>query len=549
MTREMLSRRRFLQVALAAITGSLAAACTSSPPPSPTAKPADAPKPGEPTKATAPAAQAPAAKPAAPAASSGGGKTLTVGFNQEPQILDPVSNTAASFQTITASTIEQLIYFGGDSSNFEPGLATSWKWVDPTTFELKLRQGVKFSNGEEFDAESAAYSIKLLIESKAYAMWTTDLAEAKVVDKQTVHLKTKKQTGLALGALARGGFVYPAKYHKEVGPDKFGTAPIGTGPYKFTEWQKGSRIVFDANPGYWGGAPKLARIVWRIIPEEAPRVAALQAGEVQLITNLSNAASSRIKGDSKLDLVSRPGLRMFGSFFDMQIDHPVKNKLVRQAMNYAIDKDALIKLYGGDATVMQGQWLTPLIAGFNPNLKPYPFDQKKAKELLTQAGYPNGFEMTLSYTIDRYPLDKEMGQAVAGYLEGVGIKVTQQALEYGKFRDNFRGGPGKAGPVYQWALLTPPDPGMTLNMWGKSSVDYRRWPDDPVADPLLEQGAAETDEKKRVEIYQKLVAHWYEDPFCIYLIIPNDLYGKSKSLQGWSARADQVVDLRTATLE
>lgn len=543
MNRKRLGQRIFLQIAVAATILSLLVGCASSPPLAATAKPAETPN------TTAASTQAPSNQPAATAGSAKSEKTLTIGFHQEPQLLDPVSNTTASYQTITASTIEQLIYFGADSSKYEPGLATSWKWIDPTTLELKLREGVKFSNGEDFDAESAAYSIGLLLGSKAYAMWTSDLAGAEAVDKYTVHLKTKRQTGLAIGALARGGFMYPKKYHQEVGADKFGTAPIGTGPYKFREWQKGSQLIFDANPGYWGGTPKLARIVWRIIPEEAARVAALQAGEVQLITNLSTASTGRIRGDSNLELVSIPGLRMFGSFFDMQIDHPVQNKLVRQALNYAVDKDALVKLYGGDATVLQGQWLTPMVAGFNPNLKPYPYDPKKAKELLAQAGYANGFETTLSYTIDRYPLDKEMGQAVSAYLEAVGIKVNQQALEYGKFRDNFRGGPGKAGPIYQWALLTPPDPGMTLNMWSKASVDYRRWPDDPVADGLLEAGAVETDESKRVEIYQKLVAHWYDDPFCIYLIVPNDLYGKTKSLKGWQPRADQVVDLRAAELQ
>ena len=484
--------------------------------------------------------------PAALEASTPGKKVLVVGLHQEPQTLDPVATTTASYQSVTASTIEQFVYFGPDSAKIEPGLATSWKQIDPLTLELKLRRDVKFSNGEEFDAESAVYSIKLMMMAKAYAIWTTEFAGAEPVDKYTVRIKTKRPSGMVLSGLARGGYVYPAKYHKEVGDAKFGTAPIGTGPYKFAEWQKGSRITFEPNPAYWGGPPKLGGIAWRIIPEESPRVAALQAGEVHLITNLSTASVSRIKSDSRLELVSRQGLRMFGSFFDELMDHPVKHKLVRQALNYAVDKQALVKLYGGEATVMEGQYLTSGTVGFNPNVKAYPYDPKKAKELLAQAGYATGFAMTLSYTIDRYPLDKEMGQAVSAYLDAVGLKVTQMPLEYGKYRDNFRAGPGKAGPIFQWALLTPPESSMTLNMWAKDVPDYRRFVSKPEIDELLEAGSRETDEKRRAELYQKLVAVWHEDPHCIYLLVPNDIYGKSKDLKGWQAQSDQVVDLRKA---
>jgi peptide/nickel transport system substrate-binding protein len=473
-------------------------------------------------------------------------RVLVVGLHQEPQILDPFATTTASFQSVTASTIEQLVYFGPDNATIEPGLATAWKQIDPLPVELKLRRGVKFSNGEEFDAESATYSIKLMMEAKAYATWSKEFASVSPVDKYTVRIKTKQPSGMVLAALARGGYVYPAKYHKEMGEAKFGTAPIGTGPYTFVEWQKGSRIVFDPNPGYWGGPPKLGGIIWRIIPEEAPRVAALQAGEVQLVINLSTASVNRIKNDPKLELVSRRGLRMFGAFFDELMDHPVKHKLVRQALNYAVDKQALVKLYGGEAIVMEGQFLAPGTPGFNPRVKAYPYDPKKAKDLLAQAGFASGFATTLSYTLDRYPLDKELGQAVAAYLEAVGLKVTQMPLEFGKYRDNFRAGPGKAGPIFQWALLTPPDPAMTLNMWAKDVPDYRRFVSKLEIDDLMDAGTRETDEKKRAEIYQKLVAVWHEDPHCIYLVIPNDIYGKSKDLKGWQARSDQVVDLRSA---
>ena len=547
MPRETLRRRHFLRIALIGSAGSLLAACApASPSASPTAAPTQAAAKAE-SKPAEPAAQAaPAAKTDAKPGSASG-KPLTVGFHQEPQNLDPFSTTTAAFQSVTAATIEQLVYFAPNDPQIRPGLATSWKWLDPTTLELKLRENVKFSNGEEFDAQAAAFSLKLLMEAKAYSNWTSDFAAAEPTDKSTVHLKMKQPSGIAVGALARGSYVYPPKYYQESGAEKFGTAPVGTGPYKFVDWQKGSRIVFEPHPTYWGGTPQLGATTWRIIPEESARVAALQAGEVQLITNLSQGAVSRIKSDNKLDVISLKGGRMFAAFFDETIDHPIQNKLVRQALNYAVDKQGLVRLYGGEAAPLEGQYLMSNVPGFNPNVKMFPYDPARAKELLAQAGHPNGFETTFAYTIDRYPLDKELGQAVAGYLEAVGIKVNQQALEYGKFRDNFRAGMGQAGPLFQWALLFPPDPIMVLQNWKKGS-DYRRFPDDPEIDGLLASIEREPDEQKRTDMVQRLMAIWHDSPFGIYLIVPNDIYGRTKGL-AWEARFDQVVDLSEASLE
>ncbi len=478
----------------------------------------------------------------APGATGGGAgtpTTLAIGIQEGAPSLDPLSSTTSAWQSLTASTIEQLVYFDADKPTINPGLATSWSNVDDKTLELKLRQGVKFTNGEEFDSTAATYSLERLLKAKPYSSWTTNIASVKAVDKYTIRVVAKQPSGMILPALARGSYMYPPKYAAEQG-DKFGSAPIGTGPYKFVSYDKSSQLVLEANPDYWGGKPRYAKIVFQIIPEEAARVAALKAGEVQLITNLSASSNAEVSATSNLHMVKRQGLRQFASFFDELMDSPVKSKLVRQALNYAVDKAALVKLYGGEATALQGQWLTSGVPGFNSGIKAYPYDPKKARDLLAEAGYPNGFETTLTYTIDRYPLDKEMGQAVAGYLDAVGVKVTQQPLQYAKFQPTFHAGIGKLGPIFQWGLLTPPDPEMTLGIFGPKS-DYRRFPDGGKVDELTTAAAKETDQSKRAKLYEQLIAYWYDDPFAIYLIVPNDLYAATKTLEGFVARQDQVV--------
>lgn len=483
---------------------------------------------------------------AGPGPAGGGGtatdappKSLVIGVQDSATTLDPYQNTTVAWQNFTASMIEQLVYFDPDKPQILPGLATSWRNVDDKTIELKLRPNVKFTNGEPFDAASAKYSIDLLIKAAPYSIWSGNFASVEAVGTDAIRIITKQPTGIVLPTLARGSYMYPAKYHKEQG-EKFGAAPIGTGPYKFVSYEKGSLLKLEANPDYWGGKPTYQNLSFRIIPEEAARVAALKTGEVHLITQISGASIPELSAASNVSLVKRPGLRQSAAFFDTTLDTPIKHKLVRQALNYAVDKQALVKLFGGEASVLEGQFVTSGVPGFNTAIKAYPYDVAKAKALLAQAGFPNGFETTFAWTIGGTALDKEMGQAVAGYFEQAGIKLKQQPLEYATFRTTFREGAGKIGPLFQWALLTPPDPEMTLSIYGPGSL-YRRFPNGGKVDELMTAGAKETDPAKRAKIYSDLLAFWHDDPFGVYLIVPNDLYGAAKNLKGFTARADQMV--------
>jgi peptide/nickel transport system substrate-binding protein len=506
----------------------------------------------------APAA-APAAQPATDAAgteaealaaaaeAATGTRELVVGHHVDPTTLDPVSNTTAAFQSVTAATIEQLIYFEPSGSNVVPGLAESWEFSDDgLALTLHLKEGVTFHNGEPFDAEAAKFSIEQLKASVPYERWVQEFGEVDVVDDHTVRLNFTEPTGFALAALARGSYVFPPAYYTEVGTEGFGLNPVGTGPYKFVEWVKDDHITFEANDGWWGGAPALDRITWRVIPEDAARLAALQTGEVHLITNVSPGQSRTIREDEALELVSIPGVRIFVAYMDSRLDHPVANPTVRRALNYAVDKEGLIALFDGEARALQGQYLLPGIMGFDETLDPFAYDPEKAKELLAEAGYPDGFEMTLKYTIDRYPLDREMGETVAAYLEAVGITVEQVPLEYGEFRRQHVE-EESMGPAWMWGLATPSDPHMMASLFGQGSV-YTRFPDDQRIFDLIDQGMRETDPAAREQIYKDLMRIWNEEPLGIYLIVPNDLYGLRAEVEGFVPRTDQVVDLSTVSL-
>lgn len=474
-------------------------------------------------------------------------KVLVIGLNVDPQNLDPFSNTTAAFKSVTASTIEQLVMFTQDGSEIQPCLAESWTWAnDGMTLELKLKEGVKFHNGEDFNAEAAKFSIELLMEAQPYARWVGEFGSVKVVDDYTVVIDFAEPAGYALPALARGSYVYPPEYYQQVGAEGFGSEPVGTGPYQFVEWVKDDHVTFAAFPEYWGGTPRLDEIVWRVIPEPAARVAALQAGEVHLITDLSPGSEEQIKADPNLELISVSGLRKFMTFLDSRLDHPVADPTVRRALNYAVDKEGLVALFDGHAKALRGQYLTEGIAGYDPDLDPFAYDPDKAKELLAEAGYPDGFEMDLKYTIGRYPLDGEMGEAVAAYLEAVGIKVNQIPLEYGEFRRQFY--EEFMGPAFQWAILPPADPHMTLVTFDEGS-QFTRYPDDPRVFELIDAGRRETDLDERVKIHRELLKIWNEEPLGIYLIVTNDLYAIRKGVTGFEPGVMQVVYLVDVDLE
>ncbi len=475
-------------------------------------------------------------------------KNLIVGHNIEPATLDPFAHTTAAFQSVTAGAFEQLVMFAANSSDVQPALAESWSWSpDNRSLTFKLKKGVKFHNGEAFNAEAAKFSIEQLMASKPFLVYTKDLnfKSADIVDENTVVMNLTQPIGTLLAVLARGSFVVPPKYYKEVGPEGFSKSPIGTGPYQFVEWIKDNRIAFKSFPGYWGGAPKLATITWQIIPDQTARVAALKAGEVHFASSVVPGQAGQIKADSNLKLVSFPGLRQWATFFDSRMDHPVANAKVRRALNYAVDKQGLVALFEGNAAPLRGQFITPAVLGYNTGVDPFDYNPTKAKQLLSEAGYANGFEMIYKYTVGRYPLDKEMGEAVAGYLEAVGVKVKQTPLEFGEFSRQHS--EPSMGPSWQWALLTPPDPHITLGLYSKGSK-FNRFPDSPKVNDLLDRGMRETDQTKRQAIYQELVQHWNDDPIGIYLIVTNDLYAVRNEVIGFAPRVDQVIDLNQVDL-
>lgn len=489
-----------------------------------------------------PTAEEPAAE--EPATEAEADNELIIAHGVDPRSLWANSSTAQQEINVSEQINEKLFEFTPDGDGFEPRLAVEWEQIDDTTLRVTLREGVTFTNGEPFNAESVKFSIEQMIQAPSYAAFVEPVAGAEVVDEYTVDITTKYPTLLHMPALAMGSFQYPPAYFAEVGPDEFGTAPIGTGPYVFVEHVRDSHVTLEANPDYWGGPPAFDRVTFRTIPEGAAKLAALEAGEVDFIIDVPLDAVDRIEGNPDLQLFSRPSNRMFYLTFSTLTDTPLQDPAVRRALQYAIDVDAIIEgLFGGRATRLDGQIVAPGFFGYVEGREPTPYDPDLARQMLADAGYPDGFEVTFKYPSGRYAQDKELGQVIAAQLAEVGVNTIQEVLEPGTFLTQLS--EKQLNDMYLGGSLPPPDAHF---MYSQFQSDFRySYYVNPEFDALLAQGAQTADSAERQAIYEQIVALFDENPPFVPLYRGEEYYAARNGINGFEPRASQFLDLRAFT--
>jgi peptide/nickel transport system substrate-binding protein len=497
----------------------------------------------------------PLAAPAAPA-----GKVV-IAQGVDPTTLD-IMNQQETPASVVGAHIFEGLYERDPGLKIIPTLATDLpKLVAPTTWEVKLRKGVKFHNGEDFNAESAKFSLERVKDPKLRASSNFKPIESvEIVDPYTIRVHTNKPwpTFLTVLTFAQAA-MYPPKAYKDKQPADISRQPIGTGPYKFVRWAKDEEIVLEANDAWWRGTPKIKTVVFRPIPDDAVRVAALQNGEIDVAVNIPPHLANPISNHPKLFLTTAPSIRTIQLMFQTHnfdekthmatgvYDGPTKDKRVRQAIQYALDVDEIIKgVLDGKATRM-ATMLTPLHFGYDASLKPIKQDLAKVKKLLTEAGYPNGVEITLNGPQGRYVRDKEVAEAAAGQLNKAGIKTTVKTYEFVNYLNNLTY-KHKGGPVWLIGWGTPTIDAETVynplfhngsNLGTYFNADL---------DGLMDAAQKEMDEKKRLALYHQINKLWIEDAAAAPLYQQLDLYGASKRIT-WKARSDERIKATEMTIK
>ncbi len=477
--------------------------------------------------------------------------TLIVAQNFDPQSLWPNGTTASTNLNPGAAIVEPLFWINPASNKLEPVLASRYTLQSPTVHRVELRRGVRFSNGEPANADALIHTLKVFVDkvlTPAYTLYSGPIDRFEKVDEYTVAIHTKDPYPAMPLALAQV-YLIPPVYWNQAGPAKFAQSPIGTGPYKFTEWVKDDRVVMDRNPGYWGVAPKgIERVVWKPVPDDTARAVGLEAGEYDIAASLSVAAIPRLQGQRNLQLFSVSSYRMFTMILSMLPKHqsPLLDKRVRLAINHAIDNNAIVKnLFFGKAETLQGQILRKEQLGFDPDIKPYAFDLAKARALLTEAGYPNGFEIDFKIPSGRYAQDREVCEAIAGMLARVGIKAKIIALEGGEFLRQLRS--QELGPMSFVGLAPPDDPHFQVSQY-RSDWRYT-FIQSAELDGLIDAGVKETDTVKRAAIYKRAMRLINAEAPVVPMFLGLDIYGASNRVKGLRPTGDQRLFLYGVSLE
>jgi peptide/nickel transport system substrate-binding protein len=477
---------------------------------------------------------------------------LVVAQGVDPSTLDAM-NQQETPASVVATHIYDTLIERDQNLKLVPALAAEVpKLLAPTVWEIKLRKGVKFHNGEDFNADSVKYSLERVKDpSMRGSSNFRPIDRVEIVDAYTVKVHTTKPWPIFVVALTqRQASMYPPKAYAGKDSPYISKNPIGTGPYRLVRWSKDEEILLEAMPDHWRGAARIKNVVFRPIPDDAVRVAALQNGEVDVAVNIPPHMASIIANHPKIYLTTAPSIRTIQlMFYTAQYDTqnklvgpyqgPTADKRVRQAITLALNVDEIITGVLDGKAQRVATMLPSMHFGYDPSLKPLKQDVAKAKKLLAEAGFPNGLEITLNSPQGRYVRDKEVAEAAAGQLTKAGIKTTLRTFEFVNYLNNMVY-VHKAGPVWLigWGQPMMDAEGIYVPLFRTGSLlnNYHN----PDFDGMVDQAQTMMDEKQRLAQYHRINKLWVDDQPAAPLYQQIDLYGASKRIN-WKARSDELI--------
>jgi len=468
---------------------------------------------------------------------------IVIALQGEPTTLDPQFADDGNMRPVSDNVFDKLLVLDGKTLQPIPCLAIEWERVSDITWQFTLRENVKFHNGEPFTAEDAVYSVKRIIDptfnSQIAGNFST-IKDAKIINSNTILIITNGPDPILLKRLTLLDIVN--KKYMESSPDNIiNTKPVGTGPYQVIEWNRGEEIKIEKFNDYWGQKPNIQNVTYRFIQENSTRLAALKAGEINLAVNMLPEYLEQLPSYKTANSIEFYFLRF------NTIRGIMQNKLIRQAVNYAIDKEAIVEaLFLGSAIPARGQLAKEAYFGFNKNLDAYAFNPEKAKELLKEAGY-QGEVVQLISERGRWMKDGEISEAVASMISDVGINVKLTFLSWQQWLDTL------------FNLEKAPDIMFSSN--GNELFDMDRFyqaiiktggPQSAYSnldiDKKIDVARNEMDPVKRQAMYEELAQLVYDDPFGVSLINLKSIWGISKDLE-WEPREDGRILISEMSLK
>jgi ABC-type transport system substrate-binding protein len=488
--------------------------------------------------------------------------------------LDPADVTDGESTGRTDSIFEGLVEYKSGTAEIEPCLATDWTISeDGKNLTFILRQGVKFHDGTDFNADAVVFSFDRQYNTSnpyhQYGEWAycgymfSDIEKVEKIDNYTVNIMLSRPNAAMMTSLAMFTVAIVSPTNAALWKEDAFKHPVGTGPFKFVEWVKDDHITVEANKDYWRGAPKIDQVIYRVITDPSARLLAIQAGEINGMEYPDPASFNSIKADSDLQLLTQPGmnvgyLAMNNGYGYNDTNHngmhdadeqwvktpgyfePFTNRSVRQAVNYAINKSSIVKnLYKGTAIVAKNG-MPPFMLGFNDAIVDYPYDPVMARQLLTEAGYPNGFNTTFwvmpvsrPYMFD--PL--KIGEAIQSYLEDVNIHVEIYQVDWSTYLEKTQAGEHPMCLLGWTGDNGDPDNFMNVlygeNQCTLGTAGNVAFYNNSEVQALLSAALQTYDTNERAQLYEQAQAIIHEDAPFVYLAHANQNLVFTNNVQGF----------------
>lgn len=478
-------------------------------------------------------------------------KTLVFGRGGDSTSLDPSRTTEGEAFKVTKNIYETLLNFGEQDTSIQPGLATEWEpSEDGLTYTFKLREGVKFHDGTDFNAEAVVKNFERWAngDSDTFPYYNSmfggfkgdegHIIESVTADGDyTVVFKLKRAQAPFLKNIAMDMFAIASPTAFEKGDDQFERNPVGTGPFKFVEWRPNETITIEKFEDYWQeGLPKLDKVIFRSIPDNSTRLNELMSGGVDLADGINPSDGVAIENNDKLQLFERPSMNV--GYLGMTVTRPpFDKKEVRQAFNYAIDKQAIIDSFFEGRAVIAKNPMPPSISGYNDAIEPYEYNPEKAKELLAQAGLADGFEMELwAMPVPRpyMPDGMKVAEVIQKNLADIGVTAKIVSHEWGTYLDLASKGDADAFMLGWTGDNGDPDNFLyvLLDEDNIGSNNYTYYKNDELHNIFIE-AQTEVDEEKRIELYKKAQEIIREEAPWVPLAHSTPLLGGVKELTGF----------------
>lgn len=500
---------------------------------------------GTPATPTAAPTSVPVAPPTVaptPVPPSGPSGDMIVLFGSDLEGADPYRKVGRMQETLLKNMYDYLYNVDG-YGHIQPGLATSYEIdAECLTYSFTLREGVKFHNGQPFTAKDVKFTMEYALDPEVAFSYAEAIrvSEVEIVDDYHVKFHLTKPNCILLESLSFRFPIMPKDYYEQVGAAGFEAAPVATGRFKWVEWKRQEYWKLEANEDYWNKneIPKVKTVTVRNVPEMATRVAMMKAGEAHLLVDFPPYLLPEIEAAANLDVVSAPSgsvvrmwqpikVAMAGTFPELA---PMADVRVRQALNYAIDRQAIADTLWGGYAVIAPACIPTSIMPPAADLKPYPYDPVKAKQLLAEAGYPNGFTYHMLVTTGRYGMDKETSEAIAAYFEAIGITVKMEGVEGSEWlrRMQQRAKELVTGTYHPLTGVgSHPDFFFTFDLY-----DDGVWAmySSPETDALIEKGRSLSTPEEWIPYFQELDKKFYEIAPRVFLWEPPYLHAVAKSV-------------------